>query len=177
MAFNAIPSTWIEVGKAIKKQLFTRISDNLDDHETRINGLEAGANKVEIFNFEVMGYVSYYTLTELVQVGTFRAPSNTTITEVKLILMNNPSYPASSSAGTLSIDLQRSTDNGATWNTILSSAPEIADGVSASGSESALVTFITGGEDVETDDIIRVNITSKKDTQGSFLIVVYGEVA
>ena len=177
MAFTVIPTEWLEVGKAIKKRLFTRIKDNLDDHETRIDGLESGANKVEIFNFEVMGFINDYAASELIQIGTYRAANDTTITEVKLILMNGSSSPASTADGALSIDLQKSSDNGATWNTILSGQPVIEDGVSASGSESGLVTFILGGEDILVDDIIRVNVTSKKDTQGSFLITVYGDIA
>ena len=177
MAYVTIPTSVIEVGQAIKMSLFTLIKDNFDDHETRIDGLEAGANKVEIFNFEVMGFINNYTAAELVQIGTFRAPSDVTVTEIKLTLMNGTSSAVSSSSGSLTIDIQKSSDNGATWNTILASEPEIADGVSASGSVSALVSFITDGEDVVTDDILRVNVTSKKDTQGSFLITVYGDVA
>jgi hypothetical protein len=177
MAFITIPAAAIEVGKALKKSLFTLIKDNFDDHETRIDGLEQGANKVEVFNFEVMGYINNYTAAELVQIGTFRAPSDTTLTEVKLILMNGTNGSSSSTSGVLSIDIQKSTDDGVTWNTILAAQPEIGDGTNTTGSESALVTFITNGEDVAVDDIIRVNVTSKKDTQGSFLIVVYGDVA
>ncbi len=177
MAFTAIPSTWIEVGKAIKKQLFTRISDNLDDHETRIDGLEGGANKVQIFNFEIIGYINHYTVAELAQIGTFRAPSNTTVTEVKITLMNATNGSTSSSAGILSVDLQRSLDGGATWATVLNEQPVIDDGVNATGSESGIVTFISGGEDVDADDLLRINVTSKKDTQGSFLVTVYGDVA
>ncbi len=177
MAFTTIPASWIEAGKAIKKQLLTRIKDNLDDHEERIDSLEAGANKVEVFNFEVMGYINNYTASELVQIGTFRAASDLTITEAKLVLMNSTNGSTSSSSGYLSIDLEKSTDNGATWNTILVQQPTIEDGTTATGSESELVTFITGGEDISEGDIIRVNVTNKKDTQGSFLISVYGDVA
>jgi len=177
MAYTTIPSTDIEVGKPVKKSLWDKIKANFTDHETRIDGLEEGANKVEIFNFEVMGYVNNYTASELVQIGTFRAFSDTTITEGKLILMNGTNSATSSSAGVLSIDLQKSTDNGVTWNTILVSVPEIADGVSATGSESALITFITGGEDLLAEELLRVNVVSKKDTQGTFLISVYGDIA
>lgn len=177
MAYTTIPSGWIEIGKAIKKQLLTLVKDNLDDHETRLNGLEAGANKVEMFNFEVMGFINDYLASELVQIGTYRAPNDVTITEVKLILMNGSSSPTSTAAGFLSIDLQVSSDSGATWNTILAAQPIIEDGINATGSESGLVTFIVGGEDISTDDLIRVNVTSKKDTQGSFLVTVYGDVA
>lgn len=177
MAFISVPPAWIEVGKAIKKKLITRIKDNLDDHEDRINSLELGSNKVEIFNFEVMGFINNYNISELVQIGTFKAPSDTTITEAKLTLMNGTSGETSSSNGVLSIDLEKSSDGGVTWSTILSTKPEIENGINTTGSESSLFTFISNGEDILEGEIIRVNVISKKDTQGSFLITVYGDVA
>lgn len=176
MAFTSISSSLIQVGKALKKELFDTIKDNFDDHESRINGIELGANKVEVFNFEVMGFINNYTSTELTQIGTHRATSDFTLIEVKLTLMNAASGSTSTTSGVLSIDLQKSDDNGATWATVLSGLPEIADGVNATGSESSSVVFVTGGEDILQDDLLRVNVTSKKDTQGSFLITVYGEL-
>jgi len=177
MAFESIPDSLISVGKAVKKRLFQITKDNFDDHETRINGLEGGAGKVEVFNFELMGYINDYLAEELVQVGTFRAPSDLILTECKITLLNGSSSPTSTADGALKIDLQKSTDNGVNWFTLLAIQPEIADGTNATGSESPNVTFLTGGEDVLQDELLRVNITSKKDTQGSFLITVYGDIA
>ena len=111
MAFISIPSSLIQVGKAVKKELFDKIKDNFDDHETRINGIELGANKVEVFNFEVIGFINNYTAAELVQIGTHRATSDFTLTEAKLTLMNGSSGASSTTSGVLSIDLQISSDN------------------------------------------------------------------
>lgn len=177
MAFITLPTVILEVGKAIKKEIFTIIKDNFDDHESRINGIELGANKVEVFNFEVTGFINNYTSSDLVQIGTHRATSDFTLIEAKLTLMNNSSGSTSTTSGVLSIDLQRSTDDGVTFATVLSGLPEIADGTNATGSTSSSVVFIGGGEDILQDDLLRVNVTSKKDTQGSFLITVYGELA
>lgn len=177
MAFTTIPADWIEAGKAIKKRLFTRIKENFDDHEARINAVEGGISKVEVFNFEVMGYINNYTTTELVQVGTHRATSPFTITDAKLTLMNSPSSPSSSTAGILEIDIEKSIDGGITWNTILTTRPQIPNGTNATGSSSGIIAFITGEESVALDDILRVNISSKKDIQGSFHILVYGEIS
>lgn len=177
MAYSSIPSSWIEAGKALKKRILRTISDNLEDHETRINNVEAGVGKVELFNFEVMGFINNYRASELVQIGTHRAPNNYTITEAKLILMNGSSSLQSSNDGILQIDLEKSEDDGVTWNTILQERPSIPDGVNSTGTESSLFSFVSGGESVNKDDIIRVNVTSKKDTQGSFLILVYGDLS
>lgn len=177
MAYTAIPSVWIEAGKALKKRILQRISGNLDDHETRINNIEAGASKVIAFDFEVMGFIDNYSAADLVQIGTHRAANNYTITEAKLVLMNGSSSPFSSLSGVLQIDIERSVDNGITWDTIFASRPSIPDGVNATGTESALITFALEGGSIAKDELLRVNVTSKKDTQGSFLISVYGDLS
>lgn len=177
MAYNVIPSSWIDVGKAIKKRMVSRLVANLEDHESRINNIEAGTSKVELFNFEVMGHVDHHPASKLLQIGTYKANTDFTITEAKLVLMNNTAYPTSSSTGVLEIDLEKSTDNGLTWNSILQKRPTIEDGVSSTGSESLLIQFVTGGETINAGETVRVSVTSKKDTQGSFLIYVYGDLS
>ena len=81
MTFVTIPTSWINVGVALKKQLFDRIKDNFDNHETRLASVEAGINKVELFNFEVAGYISNYTTAELTGIGTHKANTNLTINQ------------------------------------------------------------------------------------------------
>jgi hypothetical protein len=178
MAFITIPDSWLTVGEAIKKRLFIRVKDNLDDHETRLNAVEQGVNKVTIFNFEVMGFISNYTAAELTGISTYRAPQDLIITEVKIAILNSSSTPTtSSSAGSLSIDLQKSTNGGATWASVLVSQPTIGDGHYLAGEESNLVSFNTGGEILLQDELLRVSVTSKKDSQGSFQILCYGDLS
>ena len=178
MAFLTIPDSWLTVGEAIKKRLFVRIKDDLDDHETRLNAVEQGFNKVSIFNFETMGFISNYSAADLVGISTYRAPQDLIITEVKIVILNSShTSTTSSSAGTLSIDLQRSTDGGATWTSVLVARPSIGDGSYLAGAESALVSFNTGGEILLQDQLIRVSVTSKKDSQGSFQILCYGDLS
>ena len=71
MAFNSFNSTEIEVGKPIKESLWTKTSGNFDNHETRVNALEAGAySKVIVLNEIVeldvarTGDIKYSLLTE-----------------------------------------------------------------------------------------------------------------
>lgn len=178
MAFITVPSSWLTIGEAIKQRLFTRFKDNQDNHELRINTIEAGINKTIIFDFEVIGYISNYSASELIGIGTYLAPQNMIITEVKIILLNSSQTPTvSSSAGSLSIDLQRSTDGGSTWSTVLTSKPSIGDGLYLSGASSSLVAFNVGGEILLLNQLLRVNVSSKKDSQGSFQVIVYGDLS
>lgn len=180
MAFNTIPSSWIQIGKSLKKELFDYLKSNLDDHETRINNVEQGINKVIIFNGEIIGYINHYSVSlgELTGIGTFKATQDLTITDIKLVLINSSNSPTSSSSqGVLSIDIEKSTDNGVNWNTILVQRPEIGDGVNTTGSTSTVYSFITNGEFVNEGDLLRLNVYEKKDSQGSFLVSVYGELS
>lgn len=178
MAYVTIPPSWITVGEAIKKRLLTRVKDDLDDHETRINALEGGNTKIDIFNFGVSGYFTHYSTAELKGIGFYQAPSSVIITQAKITLISHSLSPAvSSSAGILEIDLERSVDGGLTWASILSVRPSIGAGVSADGSSSSLVSFITGGETLAAGDRLRVNVTSLKTTQGSFSVSVYGDIS
>lgn len=48
MAYSELPDSAIEVGKAIKKEIFKKLNDNVKDHEERISALALGASPVEI---------------------------------------------------------------------------------------------------------------------------------
>jgi len=50
MAYTSIPSENITVGKAVTSELMTTIKDNLDDHESRINGLAVSLGAQDVIN-------------------------------------------------------------------------------------------------------------------------------
>jgi len=166
----------IEVGKPIRKSLLERIKNNDINHEERLNNLEQFSNKVDVFNFEVIGFINHYTTPELAQIATFKATRDFQLTEIRLTLMNSINSPASSSTGELSIDIKASNDNGITWASILETPPKIVDGISATGSISGPVTFIPSGNSILSGTFLRVDVTSKKDIQGTFHVQVFGEV-
>ena len=186
MAFTSIVEGTIEVGKAIKKALFTQIKNNFDDHESRINNVEAGAGKVIVADFEVVGYISHYSAAELLGIATFRAPSAFKLLEFTITIMNsangfdsggNP--VTSSSAGVLQLDLKKSTNNGATYTSILSRKPSVDAGYYAAGTSSnssGNTSVIFASTSLNQDDMLRIDVTGLKDTQGSFHISCYGSL-
>lgn len=50
MAYTTIPTADIVVGKPVKKDLWQKTKDNLDDHESRISALASSANKIVVFD-------------------------------------------------------------------------------------------------------------------------------
>lgn len=100
MAFTTIPSSWLVVGEAIKQRLFTRIKDDLDDHETRINTLEAQTAKTAIFD-DVFVVSSLPTVNDIILHYTVLYPM--TISDFKL-----KNFVAAGT-GSITIDLLKGT--------------------------------------------------------------------
>lgn len=179
MSYNPIPDEWREPGKALKRRVLDRISDNLEDHEERINEIELGAGRVIVFDFEVVGNINELGPNEMLQISTHRAANSFNIVSLTMIIINGPQGPASSDAGDLEIDIEKSEDNGITWNSLFTSRPIVFEGPNSgdAGTIAQAPTFVTGGESVEAGDLLRFNITSLKDTQGSFMVSCFGEIS
>lgn len=169
MAYIPIPPAWIEAGQPTKEELFTRLSDNQESFNGDIEGLKATRN-IDIFNLRVGGDLESRSEAELtLQLPVFRAPSAGSIVELRLSLLNP------SSSGTLSLMLDKSTDNGANFSPILSS-PVTLTGLTA-GSISGAVNFVSiPAQSFEQNDMIRIRLTTVQVDQGTFQISCYGEV-
>lgn len=186
MAFESIGSSVIEVGKALKKSLFNLIKDNFDDHESRLNNIELGAGKVVVANFSVVGYISHYAASELVDLCTFRAPSDFNLLELVITITDSPNgfnsvgVPVTTStSGTLELDLKKSIDGGITYSSILTTKPKINDGYNGAGTSSNGVggtAVVFTDVAIKQDDLLRIDVTSLKDTQGCFNISCYGSL-
>ncbi len=186
MAQTPLTDEEIEVGKPTKKRLFTKIKDNNEDHETRLNGLEEGAGKVIVCDFEVIGFISHYSPSELVSVATFRAPANFNLLELVITIIDSANgfdsagVPvSSSSAGVLEVGLLKSTDGGATFNSILTTNPQVVDGKNGKGESSnstGNTPVIFNDTAVVQDNLLKIDIQNMKDTQGTFHISCYGSL-
>ncbi len=54
MAYTTIDPNSIEVGDALRAELFTLIKTNLDDLDARVNLVSLGAAKIDVFNFQLL---------------------------------------------------------------------------------------------------------------------------
>lgn len=185
MSYIPLESADLEVGKPIKKKLFTRILNNEEDHESRIDNLEQGVGKIIVADFEVTGYISHYKATELIAIATHKAPAKYNLVEFSVTIMDSPNgfnsvgVPVESTlAGVLELDLKKSVDGGVTYYSICTIKPAILDGYNGVGLSS---NTAVGGRacvfselTVNQDDMLRLDVTSMKDKQGTFSISVFG---
>lgn len=185
MAYTEIDPTALEVGKPITKSLFDNIRDNFIDHESRMDNLEQGVGKIIVADFEVVGYISHYSASELLGIATHRAPCDYNLLEFIVTIMDSangfdqsvpPKPIVTGSSGSLSLDLKKSTDGGVTYNSIMTVKPAIPAGYNGKGTSSistGCVEAVFSDTQISQDDLLRLDVTSLKDVQGTFHISIY----
>lgn len=148
MAFSAITTAQIAVGEPTAKDLFQKSKDNFDDHESRITTLELSAQSFRPITFEFVGQslIGDNQLVERINFGM-------TILSARIFLID------SGSSGTLTIDIEKSTNGGGSWASIFSTLPSIASGA-GDYSLSTNQVFSISPTEFDAGDLMRTNVDS-----------------
>ena len=155
MAYSSIDSTQIEVGKANKKELWTKVKDNFDDHESRLADVESGAAKIEVFNGNVFNATAASSLTYLAVV---KAQSPFSLNEAKLQVYD---ISGDGLAGTLEINLKLgSTLDYSLATTVFTTRPSISMSGVADYEESSNTVFDATNQDVAVGDYLFLDVTA-----------------
>jgi len=171
MAYSAITSSEIQVGKPVTASLFTKVKDNFDSHETRVLALEAINSKVIIWDFPVLNATSSSTFTGLVY---WRAPFAFVLNDAKVII-----YEKGSLGGTLEIDILKNTSLNPTGMTsVFTTQPSIALSGASDYDESTNAAFDGGQQSVSEGDYLRLDVTSLPTggVIGKFNVYLIGEI-
>lgn len=169
MAYSALPSSWYDVGKALKRQLFQRLATNIEDHESRINLLSLGASPIEVFDFPVLNASSSNSLTGLTY---FQAKTSFIVSTVQLQIFEKGII----SSGVVGIDVLKSSTLGGIYTTILTTPPSI-NFSTASDYELSSATLDPAEQSVAQGEYLRLDVTSLPAvTLGKFRVLVYGNV-
>lgn len=149
MAFSAFNTTEISSGKANKSDLWTKVKDDFDDHESRITALASTGLTTDPIQFSMIG------LQEYIGTGTgkgyLRIPFAILVTSAKIFV------PAAGSSGTLQIDVQKSAAGGGSFATIFSTQPSVTQ---ASGNYSVSSNAVLSTTSFVAGDIFRYDVTS-----------------
>jgi len=109
MAFTALNSSEVASGEATRTELFTKIKDNFDDHESRLSDVEAFTASAQPFTFMIDGQGVVGDGKDYI-----RIPFGITVSGVKLFVKE------AGLSGTVTVDVQRKVGAGA-FASILSS--------------------------------------------------------
>lgn len=170
MAYTELDDALIVIGEPTKKEIFQTIKDNQESFNTDIEALKQ-TSRVTVFNCIVEGGMHLYTEAELQEfLPVFVAPLDFTMDSAVITLMDD----SGSTGGDLEIMIDVSTDNGANWSPVLSSALTVTG--TAAQSQSGALNFIdVPSQDVSQNDMIRFRIVSTQEAQGAFQFTLSGE--
>lgn len=172
MAFEVINANEIEVGDPVKRELFTKIKNSFDDHETRILAQESNQKRIELINAVFVNAVSATSFTGIFDVN---APQDLIITECYVQI-----YEKGSLTGNLEIDVKvNSTPNDTGMTSIFTTKPKIVYSTASDYDKSTNQVFNGAQTSVTDGENIRLDITELPafGTIGKFRVVLYGEVS
>lgn len=170
MAFSTITSTQIEIGKAVKKELFDKVKGNFDDHETRIAATETGAGVVEICNLEVLNASSAPSMTGLFY---WKAPVAVSITKVELQIFEKGSI----STGSVTIDVKKNTTPDDTGMTSIMTVLPTLDFSSCADYDANSGTLDASEQDIAEGEFLRFDVTALPALPlGKFRIICYASL-
>lgn len=166
MSYTTIPTSMIQVGKAVKKELLDLIKSDLDDHETRLNALSVGSGPVILFNEDIYNVSSTLTTTGVLY---YKATANFNLTKAQIQIYTKDGI----SSGLLEVDLKKATTLGGTYTSIFTTKPSV-NYATASTYAIGEGTF-NAGQAVNQDNIIRLDITNIPSGYiTKFRLMVYG---
>ena len=170
MPYTVLPPSWIIAGKPTKEEIFDYIRDNQESFNTDIEALKQ-TSVIDVIDTKISGDISSYTQSEIqAHMPVFKAPVSATMTSFVVSLLE------ASTSGTLQVEVEKSTDNGANWSPLLTSPVEVTG--TTAGSISGAVNWINAAaQDFAQNDLIRITIPGLQVDQGAFSVSIYGELA
>lgn len=159
MSFVTLTLAQIAAGEPTAQELFTKVKDNFDDHESRLNTTEAAVNSFNPIRFGVTNYIYYLPAT---QVDVERIPFDITLLAARILVMD------AGSSGTIAIDLEykRNTDP---WTTIFSTLPTASY---TSGNFFLSSDGVISVPNLLLGDLLRLNINSGQAGNKQFAVLV-----
>jgi hypothetical protein len=171
MAFTTINPSEIDVGDPLKKDLFDKIKNSLDDLNARQLATESGISRVDVFDGPVLIGAFAVTATGILHAVASRA---FTLTECRIRIFEKNGI----SSGTLEVDVKKNTTfNDTGMSSVFTTRPSINFATAADYDFSTNQVFDGTKIDIDPDDVLRIDITSLPTGLGKFYLQFYGEVS
>lgn len=163
MAFETLTTAQIQAGKPTAQELFRKLKNSLDDHESRLITVESAVNQLPPISFDIVGTLNSPTTMD--GVLHYRVNRALNLLAVRLFVVT------AGTAGTLTVDVEYKRGAGA-WTSVLD-AP-----ISAGFGSGDL--YVTSGaiavSGIHSGDILRLNIDSVQTEMTDFSVYLENEV-
>lgn len=169
MAYDPLTAGDLVAGKPTKEEIFTTIRANQEQFASDIASLQ-GTAKVDIFDIKFSGEIDQYSAAEVASfVPVYKAPTGAQMVSFVVTLLT------ASTSGTLEVEIDKSTDNGANWSALLNSPVELTG--TTVGSISGSVDWVdVPSQSFAQNDLLRLRFTGVQVDQGEFHVSIYGEL-
>lgn len=168
--FQPILDSWVQVGKALIREMFLRIKNNFNDHESRINTLEFSAVRLTVFNDDVIINSNSITYTG---VAFFSSPFDFILQSAEVQLLGKGGI----TTGTLEIDFKKNTSpSDVGMASVFTTRPSINFATATEFEVSTNQVFDGLQSQINIGDVIRFDITSLPSGLGKFRIVLIGGI-
>jgi len=148
MAFVSLTAASVAAGEPVTTGFGDLVRTDLDDLDSRTTAIEAQGSTLIPTEFEVRGQASAGD-----EVDIFIFPFDATITAARIFLIQ------SGSSGTLTVDLELSTNGGGSFSSIFSTLPSAVSG-DGNYFRSINQVFLSSPSEADTGDFLRLNIDS-----------------
>ena len=168
MSFITIPNSLIQVGKAVKREIFKLAKDNLDDHESRINAIETSGSSIELLNNDVVLASSAASLTGVLY---YKAPFAFTVNTVEIQIFTKGSI----SSGILEVDvLTNDSPDNSGMQSIFTTEPSIDFSTAVDYAVSTNQVINSAIATLSVGDFLRFDVISLPVGLGRFRILMRG---
>lgn len=170
MAYTSIASSLYQVGKAIKKNLWTLVADNLDDHETRIAAVETIGTVVDIMDETVYSATTAATLTGVLF---YKSKQSIRITKLEIQIYEKGTI----SSGSLTVDLKKSSSLNPVGFSSIMTTPATINFATALNFDINAGVINSVLNDMAVNEYLRLDVTALPSTPlTKFRVVVTGEL-
>lgn len=172
MAFVPINPADVLTGEPVTTDLGQLIKENFDDHESRILALDT-LNTVQLFDLTVIRPQNAALINRNIPV--YRASFALRLTGFSLSFPGMFPGDTFNGTGTLNIQLEKSTDNGSNWSSILS-APITAT-TQQVGDVITTINYTLGQDELNAGDMLRFQyvVGSIRAVEPNHHLVILGE--
>lgn len=170
MAYTTISSAAIQVGKAIKKNLWDLVRSNFEDHEARIAAVETIGTVVEIIDETVYSATASASLTGLFF---YKAKQNIRVTKLEIQIYEKGSI----SSGSLTVDVKKSSSLNPIGFSSIMTTPATINFATAINYDLNAGVINSTLNDVAVNEYLRLDVTALPSTPLSkFRVLVIGEL-
>lgn len=150
MSFDPIDQTEIEVGKPVKKSLWQKVKDSLDDLDSRITAVDLAVSGTVPIILSIGGEYATLSTEERVHVVKTTINADITITDVTMYI------DKAGASGNTQIDVLHATPGGA-YVSAMTTKPILASGAGDDSTNAGAINATN--EDVDDGDIITLSLT------------------